>query len=386
MLPGMIARALLALALLGLAPAAAQISGEFPPNTFYAGPPSGTSPGFPAPRLLTPADMAAGGIAGGGGGVGLTAPQGRLTLTSGTPVMASSVAAATTVFYTGASGKYVPTFDGVQTLMHPICATNTAGPCELSVALGANWVTNANYDWFIGVNSSVVTLCTGPAWTSDTARGTGAGTTELQQLDGLQTNKNSMTCRYGNATTFTCAVNQCTYVGTMRTGAAGQTNFIYGASAAGGTAANFALWNAFNQVAVTTVVNDSTSNWTYTSATIRSLDNSTGNRVSFISGLAQDGIDVSIGAFALPVPNVASAFSNIGVALDSTSAFDRRAATQNPNPAPATTSVGIQLMTRNAYQPQIGYHFVQAVESSDGANANAVAGGATEGLLFLFRM
>lgn len=295
-------------------------------------------------------------------------PQGRLTLTSGTPVMATSVAAATTVYYTGYSGKNVSIYNGTAVAAYQICAANTAGACELSVALGANWATNSNYDWYAGLDSGTLRLCSGPAWTSDTGRGTGAGTTELQQIDGLNTNKVSMTCRYNNTTTFTCSVNQCTYLGTMRTGSAGQTNFVYGASAAGGTAGLFGLWNAYNRIQIKTTITDSTGSWTYSSATIRSMDNSTGNRVSFVMGLAEDGIGTQLQVrTAVPVTGI----FRIGMALDATAALDKQALVA----APAAAIYNAPLVVRNDYNPQLGFHFIQATEQADGAITTTLNGG-----------
>lgn len=299
-------------------------------------------------------------------------PQGRLTLTSGTPVMATSVAAATTVFYTSYAGKNVPIPNGTAVAVYQLCAANTAGACEQSVALGSNWATNSNYDFFEGLNSGTPTLCSGPAWTSDTARGTGAGTTELQQLDGLNANKNTMTCRFNNTTTFSCAANQCTYLGTMRTGAAGQTNFIYGASAAGGTAGLFGIWNAYNRIQIKTTVTDSTANFTpYSSATIAALDGSNGNRVSFVNGLAEDGIAAQLEA---RVQLSTGFLYRIGFALDATNALDKQALTTGGTSFQASQTV------RNNYAAQLGFHFIQATQQGDGTNAVTVSGNTDEGL------
>jgi len=308
-------------------------------------------------------------------------PEGRLTLTSGTPVMATSVSAATTVYYTGYAGKNVPIYNGTAVAVYQICAANTAGACEQSVVLGSNWVTNLNYDFFEGLNGGVPTLCTGPAWTSgavggsDTARGTGAGSTELQQFDGLNTNKNSMTCRYNNTSgAFTCAANQCTYLGTMRTGSTGQTNFIYGASAAGGTPGLFGLWNAYNRISVKTTVTDSTASWTYSSATIRSMDNSAGNRVSFVMGLAEDGISTKLQArVAEPVTGI----FKIGMALDATNALDKQALIA----APAAAAYNAPLSVGNDYNPQLGFHFIQATEQGDGSITGTLNGGVDQSFI-----
>jgi hypothetical protein len=313
-------------------------------------------------------------------------PQGRLTLISGVSVMATSVAGATTVYYTGDSGKNVPIYNGTAVAAYQICAANTAGACEQSIVLGSNWVTNLNYDFFEGLNGGTPTLCTGPAWTSgavggsDVVRGTGAGSTELEQFDGLNTNKNSMTCRFNNTSgAFTCPAHQCTYLGSMRVGATGQTNFIFGASSAGGTAGLFGIWNAYNRVTIRTTVSDSNTNWNYATATIRSADGSTANRVSFISGLTTDGFSCQ---YTNRIQIAASALFTIGCALDSTTAFDKKNLALNG--AGATTHFPIAV--KNDYNPTLGWHFVQALEAGDGTNNNPSAGGPDESFIFEFQM
>jgi hypothetical protein len=307
------------------------------------------------------------------GGVVAIYPQGRLTLTSGTPVMASSVAGATTVYYTGYAGQNVPIYNGASVQTYALCAANTAGACEISVALGSNWLTNSNYDWFVALNGTTAALCSGPAWTSDTARGTGAGTTQLQQFSGLNTNAVSITCNTSNSTSIAVAANQATYVGTMRTGSAGQTNYIFGTSSAGGTAGLFGLWNAYNRIQVKTTVTDINGSFTpYSSATIHPLDGSTTNRVSFVQGLAEDGVGIQLQVrSAVPV----STFWRVGVALDSTNTIDKQALIASS----AAATVNSPMVVRNEYNPQLGFHFAQAVEQGDGTNAVTSNGAADEG-------
>lgn len=286
--------------------------------------------------------------------VGWTAPQGRLTLTSGTPVMTSSVANATTVYYSASEGKNVPIYNGTAVAQYQICAANTLGPCQLSVALAIAWASFSNYDFFIGLDSGTVRLCTGPAWTSRTARGSGAGTTELDQVDGLYANKVSMTCRYGSGSTFTCAAYQCTFVGTMGTNASGNTDYVFGGLGAGGIAGNFALWNAYNRVTVVTQVMDSTDSWVHSGGAVwRAVNASSTNRVSFVIGLTSDAIDASYSCL------VASTFSTVqglcGVGLDSTTAMSGLPSYAGPS----GNSPGV---ARYAAPSPLGFHFLSALE------------------------
>lgn len=305
-------------------------------------------------------------------------PQGRLTLTSNTPVLTSTVSAATTVYYTSYVGRIVPIYDGTNMTMQTICPVNTVGACELSVALGSNWTTNSNWDFFVGVDSGTVRLCTGPAWSSDTARGTGAGTTELAKINGLYSNAVSMTCRYNNTTTFTCSVNQCTYVGTMRTGSAGQTNYTFGGASAGGTAGLFGLWNAYNRVNTNTMVQDTNTSWTVAQSTTQSMDTSTTNRISFVVGLTEDFYKAVVTTDAS-----SAASNNTGVAIgyDSTSSACGSYTTAPTGAIGTVTAVCIQ-------QP-LGFHYFQALDRNQHGTGNGTVtgtfAGSSEGLTLNFR-
>lgn len=307
-------------------------------------------------------------------------PQGRLTLTSNTPVMATSVTAATTLYYTStAAGKHVPVYNGTAVVSRPLCAANTAGACELSVALGANWTTNTNYDWFVGLDSGTLRLCSGPDWSAGavagsntvgaSSRGTGAGSTELENFDGLQTNKNSMTCRYANASTFTCAAHQCTYVGTSRTEAAGQISFTYGLL---NTAGTFNLWNAYNQATVCSTSqynNGGTGFWTYSTATARQANASSINQFNFVTGLAAGSINASY-AITTRLAAASGASAYIGLGLNSTSTLTFAAETRNN----AAVILDTYPHVSATFKGQLGANFISANESADGSTATTFIG------------
>jgi hypothetical protein len=300
-------------------------------------------------------------------------PCGRLTLTSGSPVMGTSVTAATTIYYAPFTGRFVPINTGGTMRLYDF--TSSANDAVgLSVALGSNWAANSNHDWFIALSGGVPVLGSGPDWSAGavagsntigaSTRGTGAGSTELQMFHGLLTNKNTITLRLSNSTTISVPANEATYVGTTRTGSAGQISFTYGSVAAGGGAANLYVWNAYNQVPITTVVTDSTSSWTYSTATIRASNNSTGNRVNFLQGLAQGGIDASLNQL-VRIPAVVGGFARIGMALNSTTTFDRTGQSTN------NTTAGVAdnpAAARMAYAPQLGPNFISSNEIGDGSN------------------
>ncbi|MCK1517272.1 hypothetical protein IVB22_33170 [Bradyrhizobium sp. 190] len=295
-------------------------------------------------------------------------PQGRLTLTSGTPVMPSTTTGNAAVYYTPYLGRFVPIFDGTNTV--PMLFS------ELSIVLGNNWTTSTNYDVFIASDSGTIRACTGPAWSSSTARGTGAGTTELERVstNGLLMNKVSLTCRYNNTTTFTVAANRGTYVGTVRIRAADSTiDWNLGGAASGGTAGSLNVWNMYNRVTTSANVTDNGAAYTYTSSTIRQARASGGNQVSFLSGLAEDGATCSYGQ-ALNLA-AAGAAALAGCGLDSTTTYSGR-----PLALSGALGTVVAAATTYAVVPQLGFHTISANESSDGANANTFGSGATSTL------
>lgn len=303
-------------------------------------------------------------------------PQGRLTLASGTPVMTTTQSAKTSIFYTPYNGAYAPIYNG------SMFVNNTFA--ELTLALDSNsghtgyQQSGKLFDLFVFLNSSTVTLCTGPAWTSGTGRGAGAGTTELQLLSGIWTNKNTLTAKIdATSSTVSVTANQATYLGTMLASADGTTQFVYGALAAGGTAAAFNLWNCYNRILVQTFVQDSTDSYNYSLATWRSANGSATMRVSFIQGLAEDGFEAKYLAYSLhnAVGALAARFNGIG--YDSTSALASGCASGRADLATVAVdgvgSVGTPISPMFAMfskAADLGSHFCQALEYGNASSTN----------------
>jgi hypothetical protein len=225
-------------------------------------------------------------------------------------------------------------------------ATGNAGPAAVAA--------NNNYDLFAWNNGGTVTLTRGPAWTSDTVRGTGAGTSELQRVNGLWTNKNAVTNGPG--------VNLGTYVGTVRSNSSSQIDYIGGAVAANGTAASIGVWNAFNRLPVRGFVGDSTVQWIYTTATVRSANGSNTMRVSLVQGLQED---YAFAEYTTTTSATVGNQLNAGICLDSTSAFSGRVgysqAINNAAYVPMAGSHTAQLL---------GFHYLQACEYSSASGTS----------------
>lgn len=300
----------------------------------------------------------------------IVAPQGRLTLVTATPVMTTTQAAKTTVFYTPHIGNQVPIWNGgafIPTTFAELSqATTDATKSPAAVAV------NSNYDVFVWSDGGTIRATRGPAWTSDTARGTGAGTTELSRVNGLLVNTVAITNGPG--------AGLGTYVGSIRSNASSQIDWIFGASSAGGTAAVLNVWNAYNKVNTSTQVLDSSAEWAYTTASYRSANNSIGNRVSFLVGLSEISLKTSHTCFSQS--SSASARTYAGIGLDSTSAISGIAG-QNLTSGSFAGTGSTPVATYSNFAP-LGFHFIQALEQ--GAAGATFGGTGSQGLTFEMAM
>lgn len=285
-------------------------------------------------------------------------PGGRLTLTTAVPVLSATVSGATTIYYTPYVHRFVPLYDGTSYAMHDVGGelTNLTAQSSTGNAGPAAVTTDSNYDLFVWLSGSTYYLTRGPLWTSATARGTGAGTTELERVKGILLNKVAIT----NGP----AANRGTYVGTVRSNGSSQIDFNFGAGAAGGTAAKLYVWNAYNQVPFRPLVTDTTATWAYGTATYRSSNNSTGNRISLIDGLGVESIEAQ---FIQRVTAGSAVAALVGIGLDAT------------NASSGTTGFFLGVvdgMQAGFYAgvPGLGHHFLQAVEY---ASASATFNGSS---------
>lgn len=284
-------------------------------------------------------------------------PQGRLTLTSATPVLTATVSGATTIYYTPYVGNLVPIYDGTN-IIPTACAelsnitsnsaTGSAGPAAVAA--------NSIYDLFVWSNAGTPTLTRGPVWTNATTRSAG---TALTRVNGLWLNNASIT----NGP----AGSRGTYVGTVASNGSSQIDYIFGASASGGTAASLMVWNAYNRVSTGTVVTDSGATYTYTSSTIRQARASAGNQVGFVLGLQEDAVSTWLTVDSQTVAAL-TANTRSGMGFDSTTTFG--AGTFANVSAFATGQPIAGGTVGSQWSPAIGTHVLSANERSDNTNAN----------------
>jgi hypothetical protein len=302
----------------------------------------------------------------------VTPAGGRLTLQTHTPVMTTTQAPKSVVYYDCYASNSVPYFDGVRDRLAAIPA------CEVSTTLQAasTGVINSGdtFDvWWDGANSNicVATDGSGGGWSADASGSVSARGTGYSELDRstrpYATNANALAHCYNGSTDYgSITANQATYLGTFFSTSAGQTGWTYGTASSGGGAAAFYLWNMYNRVAVTTTVNDDGAPYDYTSDTIRQARNSSGNQIEFVVGVAEDSV---IGSYSWAVSTSAGVGDHAfaGLQLNATTTFRNNAYLCY---AIAAAIMQCRPSTFIIVDPLAGYNYLSANEQGDGSTAS----------------
>jgi hypothetical protein len=291
----------------------------------------------------------------------VVAPGTRLTLTTGLPVTVSDVTASTSVYLAPDSDKYVLVRNSVSSGL----IRQTIPAAGISLRLNAtDHLANTNYDVFTyAISDGTAVIATGPAWTSATARN-GA----ISQVDGTWVNTSSMSLKYDNAaagttTSVTAAAGTATYVGTIRTVAAGQTE---------DSLAKRFVWNMYNRRPRTMRVLETTDTWTYSTAAWQQVRAQTTNQLAFVLGLNEDAVVARALAEASSDTATVRALRT-GIALDSVSGITTGClcATQ------PVTNAGFEGLTA-LYSNfcGLGYHYLAWLEWGGGADVQTWRGDA----------
>lgn len=209
--------------------------------------------------------------------------QGRLTLTTATPVTTSDVTAATTLYFTPWDGDKISLYDGTRWKVYTFT--------ERSIAVPAS--TDTNYDVFLYDNAGTLTLEL-TAWTNDSTRATA-----LTTQDSIYVKTGATTRRY---------------LGTIRTtDSSGECE--------DSTSRRF-VWNYYNRVERLLLAVEATNSWTYTTDTWREANGGAvglgATNVQILIGVDDQPIHVEVvcGAYWSEAGAPASA---VGVGLDSSS-------------------------------------------------------------------
>lgn len=244
--------------------------------------------------------------------------NGRLTLTSLTPVTTSDVTGATTVYYTPYNGNRLGLWTGSQWRVYVFS--------EMSLALGTI-TSGANYDVFAVANGDQIRLELGTAWSSDTARAAA-----ISLKDGVYVQTTEPRRRY---------------LGTFRTTATTTTE---------DSKTKRFLWNVNNRVRRNMSLIEGTDFWTYTTAAWRAANNSTANRFEVVRGLDEDAASATV---VVTVNTSATITVGPGIGLDSTTANSAQI-----YGGFCVNGAFSQLQSDYRGCPGPGYHYLQWIEYS----------------------
>lgn len=245
--------------------------------------------------------------------------EARLTLETGVAISTTDQTAKTTIYLTPYRGNVIALYDGSS-------AWEGHALTEISLSL-SGFTADTNYDIFVYDNAGTLTL-EAVAWTNATTRATA-----LSTQNGVWVKSSATTRRY---------------VGTIRTtGSTGQCE---------DSVAKRFVWNVQHRVHRKLKITDTTNSWTYNSATWRSWNNSTANRVGIVVGLNEEIVQLDFRAIA---QNSSNAVFSIGIGLDSTSS-------NSADVFPANSTVqGSSFSAAFIGYVGIGYHYLQLLESGN---------------------
>lgn len=264
------------------------------------------------------------------GGTGVTthplAPQGRLTLSSSSPI--ADATGFSTIYYLPYKGSRINLYDGTRWIPYNFSSITIPSLSGSSSSLG--------YDVFAYITGSVPGLIY-KAWTSLTSRGTGAGTSELELFDGLYVNKYAIS---GGP-----SARQGLYLGSFNPN---------GDNTVTSNTTNRLLWNNYNRVALPAYATESTQH-SYNGASMgapRPWNNTNGSlRLNVFTGLQEDAFIIGC--------NAAYDGQYIGLGLDTTTSFNIGNMLNGLN----GTSIFSLGDTFIMYLSQ-GYHYIHALELS----------------------
>ena len=261
-------------------------------------------------------------------------PQGRCTLTSGTPITTADVTAATTLYYTPYTGNNIWLYDGSAQWVQLTFS-------ELSLAVPAT--TNTMYDMFVDYTAGTPAL-EAVAWSSDTARATALATQ--------------------NSTYVQTADTDSLYVCSFRTtGVSGQTEDSF---------AKRYVWNYYNRVPRIGRVMESTDSWPYSNATLRQANGAAGNQLDFVIGVAEVGLTLT--AVGIAGNDTAGGGTNVVTTIGEDSTTTGMTGVLGRFFFTAVANRRGTAIATILHYPAIGRHFYAWLEASDAGGTTTFYG------------
>lgn len=292
---------------------------------------------------------------GGGASVSGSVPV-RLTLSPGVPIPDGDIGGATTIYMTPYGGNSVPIFNGTIWASFPLNA-------DTSMTLDApGHVANGNYSVFAFQVAGTVRIGSGPAWSSTTSPGAGAGSAEVEYFQGRLVNRYAITLR-NNGETFSVPANQALLVGGFHVaGVAGLVS---------DTATLRHLSNVYNQYPRNWLRrDDSIAQWTLPqSENYRQANANPANQVEYFRVIGGSPVQVDVNAIFI---NSTSSYrtTGLGIGLDSK--------TVDSSSLPVTMSINnitpMPISCRYRGNPGVGFHYLAWLEFAGGTDVRTCYG------------
>lgn len=242
--------------------------------------------------------------------------QGRLTLETGVAISTADQTAKTTLYFTPFKGNLIGTYTDA--------AWQLQSFTEKSLSLAA-LSADTNYDIFI--EDSDLSL-SAVAWTDGTNRATA-----LTTQDGVYVKSGDVSKRYLGTIHINSTGGQCEDTVLQR--------FV---------------WNYYNRTKRELYVKETTDSWNYTTATWRSANNSTANRVQVVVGVNEELVKLTA-AILVYTQGSTTNIASTGIALDATNTSHAKIMVSAVGNVALNTAFAIY----EGYSG-IGYHYLQWTE------------------------
>ncbi len=295
-------------------------------------------------------------------------PQGRLSLSAVAAVTVTDAAGAPSIYWVPAAGNRIPIYDGTN-FVGIEAASGLSLDLDPDSGHSGYHQADSNFDLFAALDGATPFLGSGPRWNagagagSNTLRGTGVGSTELEVVKGRLVNKNTITLRFGTASgdTIAIAARRATYLGSFRTTLAGLTE---------DSCTKRFLFNAYNDVDRLLKRKEPIIAWTYAVNDWRQQNANPLNQVELLRGLDMDIVEVDHSS-PFTSSDATEHFSIIGIGLDSTTAFADDSTNQ---PGYAKDGIFGFLTCNYRGAPGLGYHKLTMLEYAAGVDTQTFYG------------
>src|SRR4029077_20012933 len=199
------------------------------------------------------------------------------------------------------------------------------------------------------------------------ARGSGAGSTAIQRLNGLWVNSVAMTVNNG-ATTYSVGALSATYVGSVFVDStAGQVTCHVSA----GQARKWGVWNAYNRrdLSLSAIENTGADgfSWSYSSSTWRQSNNNANNYAFVFSGLAEESVNIEFTELVSSMYAPPNSLPNIAIGINALTPPGRQSYAGVSN-----TNLDADISAQYTLPPSVGVNKIITIERENGNSVPAI--------------